>query len=255
MYKILTNKGNICYKATLRRCLHIKPSAVLSGVEPEAERDYNSWLKKIPNQGFMYIFSSLWQGGTLNSFQPLFNTDYKHSAWPWLCLFHSSEFCRDKASTLLERTFLLSASPPLPSQVTDQSFQAPSAFSTSQPGSHFHGHGALSMESFTYPRPSFGSWAHTTLPFAPVEIRDTDGVCPENCPKAAFFFWWIHYFYSLQNNYLPSQIPITSILLSHLADDLGYNTKETEGIWYFLTHVMPTYSIFPLVSRDQTFVF
>lgn len=143
MHKILMNKGNICYKATLHRCLHIKPSAVLSGAEPEAERDYNSWLKKKPNQGFVYIFSSLWQGGTLNSFQPLFNPDYKHSAWPWPFLFPSSEFCRDKASTVLERTFLLSASPPLPSQVTGQSFQAPSAFSTSQPASHFHGHGVL----------------------------------------------------------------------------------------------------------------
>lgn len=42
MIKILTNKETICYEAALHRCLHIKPSAVLSGAEPEAEREHNS---------------------------------------------------------------------------------------------------------------------------------------------------------------------------------------------------------------------
>lgn len=40
--KFLRMKKIYCYKATLHRCLHIKPSAVLSGAEPETEREYNS---------------------------------------------------------------------------------------------------------------------------------------------------------------------------------------------------------------------
>lgn len=143
MYKILTNKENICYKATLHRCLHIKPSAVLSGAEPEAEREYNSWLEKSQAKGLCIFSPRRGKGGLLNSFKSLFNPDYKHSTWLWPFFSHSFTFCRYKASTPLEWTFLLSAFPPVPSQITGQSFQAPSAFSTSQPGCHVHVRGTL----------------------------------------------------------------------------------------------------------------
>lgn len=255
MIKILTNKETICYEATLHRCLHIKPSAVLSGAEPEAEREHNSWLEKSQAKGLCVSSPHCGKGGLLNRFQPLFNPD------------NNTQLDRDLSSFIPSSSVGTKLQPPwngpfssLPSLLFPPRLLANHSrpHLLSQPLSlafTFMYMEQCFMEFFTYPRPSFCSLAHTTLPFAPVEIKDTDGVCPKNCPKAVFFSWWIHYFYSLQNNYLHPQISITSILLSHLADDFVYNTKGTEDIWYFLTHEVPTYSIFPLVSRDKTFVF
>lgn len=90
MYKILKNKDNICYKYILHRCLHIKPSAMVSGAELASDREYNSWLEKSQAEGLCIISAYCAKGRLWNVFQFLFNPDYKHlnltMAFPLLLL-------------------------------------------------------------------------------------------------------------------------------------------------------------------------